>query len=159
MHPTKTFLGAIVASLLLTLPAYAHDMNRHAPAADNKAPTLQKMQANVKKMQAQLARIGKAKNDEVRHQLVADHLQTLRDNMMLAQEIVGDSCPMMEHGKEGGKAMHGQGMHENCDGMAGRQGTAKAEHCDAMTGRMQPLEKRIETMAPAVQPATPAPGK
>lgn len=158
MHFTKTFLGAIAASLLLTLPAYAHNMHRHAPAAD-KTSTLQKMQANVKKMQVQLARIGKTTNEEVRHQLVADHLQTLRDNMMLAQEIVGDSCPMMEQGKAGGKAMHGQGMHENCDGMAGRPGAAKAEHCDAMMGRMQQMEKRIETMAPAVQPETPAPAK
>lgn len=158
MHPKKIFLGAIAASLLLTLPAYAHDEHRHAPAVGNKAPALPKMQANVKKMQAQLARIGKAKNDEVRHQLVADHLQTLRDNMMLAQEIVGDSCSMMEHGKEGSK-MHGQGMHENCDGMAGRQGAAKAEHCDAMMGRMQQMERRIETMAPAVPPATPVPAK
>lgn len=147
MHHLNTLLSAVAASLLLALPAYAHDMHRHAPAAD-KTSALPQMQANVRKMQVQLARIGKAKNDEVRHQLVADHLQTLRDNMMLAQEIAGDSCPMMERGKEGNK-MHGQGMHEHCDGMAGQQGAAKAEHCDAMMGRMQPLEKRIETMAPA----------
>lgn len=147
MHPTKTLLSVIAASLLLALPAYAHNMHQHAPAAD-KAPALQKMQANVKKMQAQLARIGKAKSDEARHPLVAEHLQTLRDNMMLAQEIVGDSCPMMAQGKDGGK-----GVHEHCDGMAGRQGAAKGEHgeahCDAMMGRVQQLEKRLETMAPA----------
>lgn len=135
MHPTKTLLSVIAASLLLALPAYAHNMHQHAPAAD-KAPALQKMQANVKKMQAQLARIGKAKSDEARHPLVAEHLQTLRDNTMLAQEIVGDSCSMMEHGK----AMSGQksgAMDEH-------------EHCDGMMERMQSLEKRVGTMAPAM---------
>lgn len=153
MRHLNTLLSGLAASLLLALPAYADHDHQHAPAA-LKAPAasapLQKMQANVRKMQSQLARIGRAKSDEARQLLVAEHQQTLRDNMTLAQEIVGDSCSMMEHGKA-------MGMMEQQGGMAGQKSGAMAEHehCGGMMERMQQLEKRVDTMAPAM----PAPAK
>jgi len=142
----KTILSIIAASLLLALPAYADDTHQHGekagPAAAAKAPAaaqpLQKMQANVRKMQAQLARIGKARSEEARHRLLAEHLQTLQENMMLGKEIAdGESCAMM-HGDAGMMGHQGVGMMGQSGGMTGQGG--------GMAERMQQMEKRMDMM-------------
>jgi len=149
----KTILSIIAASLLLALPAYADDTHQHGekagPAAAAKAPAaaqpLQKMQANVRKMQAQLARIGKAKSEEARHKLLAEHLQTLQENMMLGKEMAdGDSCAMM-HGDAGMMGHQGMGMMEQSGGMMGK-GSGMTGQGGGMAERMQQMEKRMDMM-------------
>ncbi len=138
----KSTLTAIAASLLLALPAYAEDAHHPdqktdaVPAAQTPAtPTaktpaaaqpLQQMQTNVKKMDAQLKRIAKEKNDTERNRLLGEHMQTMRENMMLAGGMAS-GCPMM------GSGMMGSGM-----GMMMGQGD--------MTERMQQMEKRMDMM-------------
>lgn len=142
----KTTLSTLAAALLLALPAYADDAHhpgqKDAPAAPApavkapavKAPTvgapLRKMQANVKKMRAQLERVGKTTGEEARRRLLAEHLQTLQENMMLGKEMADDHCSMMD----GGMAMQG---HPGMGMMAPGSG---------MMERMQQMEKRIDMM-------------
>ena len=147
----KTTLSTLAAALLLALPAYADDAHhpgqKAAPAASApapapaakapavKAPTvgapLKRMQANVKTMRAQLERIGKTTGEEARRRLLAEHLQTLQESMMLGKEMADDDhCSMMD----GGMAMHG---HPGMGMMAPGNG---------MMERMQQMEKRIDMM-------------
>lgn len=101
-----------------------------APASVDKS--VQTMKENTKKMQTQLDKIGRAKNPQERQRLLQEHMQTMRENMMLGKGIMGDmmGCPMMEGGMMGG----GMGM------MGG--GTAP----DAATNRMNMMEKRMDMM-------------
>ena len=82
----KLAMTAIAASLAFATPAFADDAHhpekgqetKAAPAkpAAKTAPTVRKMQDNVKKMQAQLDRIAKATTDEERQEAMAEHMQT-----------------------------------------------------------------------------------
>ena len=89
------------------------------------------MQTNVKKMDAQLKRIAKEKNDTERDRLLGEHMQTMRENMMLAGGMAS-GCPMM------GSGMMGSGMMGSGMGMMMGQGD--------MTERMQQMDKRMDMM-------------
>jgi hypothetical protein len=128
----KTTLTALITALSITLPALAEDTHhpeRADPPTVSKATspdqTVKKMQANVKKMQSQLDRIGKAKGDAERQGLLTEHMQTMQENMMLTRNLSGDmGCPMM-----GGMMIGGGGMGN-----------------EAMMGRMQQMERRMDMM-------------
>lgn len=151
----RFLLLSCLLAAAMTMPAMADDAHHPdkapAPAASQtKAPapeqTVKKMQVNVKKMQAQLDRLGKAKNEAEVQSIMAEHMQTMRENMMLGSGMAGMDCTMM------GGGMMGQGMH----GMMGGEG---AGH-EAMMQRMQQMEQRMDRMqAMMEQMAKPAPAK
>src|SRR5574338_596423 len=89
------------------------------------------MQDDAKKMQSQLERIGRAKTPEERQKILAEHMQTMRETMMLGQRMTkGDmGCPMM--GTMGGGAM----------GMMGTSGEN-----GSMMNRMHQMEQRMDMM-------------
>jgi len=151
MKLNKLMLAGLVASLSLAtaLPAVADDA--HPPeqaAASQSAPpnakasgqTIKGMQANVKKMQTQLERIAKAKTDDERQKVMAEHMQTMQENMQMARGMQAGmmGCPMMGAGVMGpgmmGQGMMGQGMM----GSGGPMGGAE--------DRMQQMEKRMDMM-------------
>jgi hypothetical protein len=126
----KFAMTIIAASLALIVPAYADDAHHPetAVAATAKsAEPVKQMQDNVKKMQSQLVRIGKTKDDGERQKLMAEHMKTMHENMMLAKGMTG--CPMMKGGMDKG-AMQ-------------MDGTAEAE---PMMLRMHEMEKRMDSM-------------
>lgn len=128
-----TTLTALAASLLLALPAVAEEA--HHPeqktdavqAAKPAAKPLQRMQTNVKKMDAQLKRIANEKNETERNRLLGEHMQTMRESMMLAGGMAA-GCPMMGSGMG---MMMGPGMMMGSGDMA---------------ERMQQMEKRMDMM-------------
>lgn len=134
----STYLLAAALAMPLTVVADdAHHPDQAAAPATTPAKaapeqTVKKMQGNVKKMQAQLDRLGKAKNEAEAQAVLAEHMQTMRENMMLGRGMAGMDCQMM------GGGMMGQGMH----GMMGGEG---AGH-DAMMQRMQQMENRMDAM-------------
>jgi len=141
-------MTALAVALTFGSPAFADDAHHPEtaasaaktmpakPAVKNPAPTVQKMQDNVKKMQPQLDRIAKAKTDEERQKAMADHMSTMQENMMMARSMQADAmgCPMMD---DMGKGMMGKG------GMGMMMGGAKAE---GAPDHMQQMEKRMDMM-------------
>ena len=107
--------GAVLRPLLLSAsivlafaaaPAGAVD-EHHPDAAGSRppagatapaqvGPTVEKMQENVRQMQSQLERVAAAKTDEERRAALADHMQTMQANMMLAMQAVGKKIRTVE---------------------------------------------------------------
>jgi hypothetical protein len=150
----RTTLTALAASLLLALPVYAEDAHHPdqktdavpaakapvAPAVRSQAvQPLQQMQANVKKMDTQLKRIAKEKNEAERNRLLGEHLQTMRANMRLAGGMAS-GCPMM------GGGMMGPGMMGGGMGMMMGPGAGMMMGPGDMMERMQQMEKRMDMM-------------
>lgn len=144
----KRTLSIIAASMMLAFSAHAEEANQpeqKADAAVAKATAqpsgeaIKKMQGNVKKMRSQLDLIAKAKTDEERQKLMAEYMQTMRENMMAAKGMLGEgaACPMMKGGK-GGMGMGGMGMMKGL----GDEGHG---HCAGME-RMQKMEQRMDMM-------------
>ncbi|HUX64485.1 hypothetical protein [Sulfuricella sp.] len=145
MKTINTLVFATLTALALSAPYAIADDAHHpdqpktqsattaapvAPASVDKS--VQTMKENTKKMQTQLDKIVRAKNPQERQRLLQEHMQTMRENMMLGKGMMSDmmGCPMMEGGMMGG----GMGM------MGG--GTAP----DAATNRMNMMEKRMDMM-------------
>jgi len=148
----KFAMTVIAASLAFAAPVFAEEAHHPETAGEAKsapaqpAPQVKKMQENVKKMPAQLDRIAKAKTDEARQKAMAEHMQTMQENMKMAHEMKAGmmDCPMMEGGmmgKGGMAAMHGGMMGKGGMGMMGGGG-APADAPD----RMQQMEKRMDMM-------------
>ncbi|MBZ0095244.1 MAG: hypothetical protein K8H75_07760 [Sulfuricella sp.] len=145
----KLQLAVIALSAILSAPALADDAHHPdqpktqsattaapvAPASVDKS--VRTMKENTRKMQAQLDKIGRAKNPQERQMLLQEHMQTMRENMMLGKGMMGDmmGCPMMEGGMMGG-GMMGGGM--------GMMGGGAAP--DAAMNRMNMMEKRMDMM-------------
>jgi type I site-specific restriction endonuclease len=95
------------------------------PSEKDVGKTTQRMQENIKKMEQQMDRIRKTKDPAEREGLLQEHMQTMRENMMMGKGMMGGGmsqgmmdCPMM-----------GEGMSP-----------------DAMANRMQHMEKRMDMM-------------
>jgi hypothetical protein len=145
----RLHLTVIALSAILSVPAFAVDAHHPDQAKTQSATTavpvaqasvdksVQTMKENTRKMQTQLDKIGRAKNPQERQMLLQEHMQTMRENMMIGKGMMGDmmGCPMMEGGMMGG-GMMGGGM-----GMMGG-GTAP----DAAMNRMNMMEKRMDMM-------------
>ncbi|MCU0768235.1 MAG: hypothetical protein MUD07_02190 [Burkholderiaceae bacterium] len=144
---TRQFaMTAMAASLAFALPAFADDAHHPQQAQETEAapagsadaeaaPTVQKMQDNLQKMKAQLDRIAAAKSDEERQKAMAEHMQTMRENMKMAGGMMG--CPMMEGGMMG---KGGMGM------MGGDSTDSMAKHMEQMEKRMDMMQMMMEQM-------------
>ena len=147
----KIAMTAIAASLAFAAPVFADDAHHPEKAAEAKgapaqqAPQIRKMQDNVKKMQVQLERITKAKSDEERHKAMAEHMQTMQENMAMARGM--KDCPMMG---SGGMGMMGGGMGGGMGMMGGGMMHGAANPAGA-PDRMQQMEKRMEMMQMMMQ--------
>ncbi|HEY8856313.1 MAG TPA: hypothetical protein VIM43_03020 [Rugosibacter sp.] len=139
----KKTLTILAASMLLTFSAHAEEAHHPEPkagaavakkATQSTGEGIKTMQDNMKKMRSQLDRIARAKTDEERQKLMAEHMQTMHENMMVAKSMMaGDAaCPMMKHGKGG------MGM----GGMTQDEGSGHGTGMD----RMQMMEKRMDMM-------------
>lgn len=156
-------LTALAAALLLATPAFANDAHHPertaeaapAPAAaPNTRQTVQSMQGNVKKMRAQLDRMAAAKTDEARQKAMAEHMQTMHENMMMARSLQPDmmSCPMMDGmGKKGMMDKDGMGQGGGMGMMGGRA------QPDGASERMDKMEKRMDMMQQMMMERQPAP--
>jgi hypothetical protein len=146
--------------LALAVPAFADDAHHPEKVpAETAKPTVQPaakaaakpadetvkaMQGNVGKMKQQLRRIAATKDEAARGKLIAEHMQTMHENMQMAKAMMhehGDGCPMMGEmmSGKGGMMMHGQG------GMGGQSG--------GMDERMRQMEQRMEMMEKRLPPA------
>ena len=145
-------MTAIAASLAFASPAFAED-NHHperaqeaksaAPAKPATKASLQdvgKMQDNVKKMQSQLDHIANAKTDDERQNAMAEHMQTMLENMQMARGMGAGmmGCPMMGGGMMGG-------------GMGMQGGTGMPGQDDMMSKRLEMMEKRMDMMQSMMQ--------
>ncbi|WP_323002682.1 hypothetical protein [Denitromonas sp.] len=131
----KTLATTLLSmSVFLTVPAFA-DQSHHPEQAAAEMPasvTFERMQDNLKIMQAQLQRAAGAKTDEARQKAMAEHMQTMRENMGMVQGMQGGmmACPMMQGGK----------------GMMGGDGMSKD-----MGSRMHNMEQRMDMMQMMMQ--------
>ncbi|MBU1223797.1 MAG: hypothetical protein KKA22_11745 [Gammaproteobacteria bacterium] len=140
--------ATLMLSTLAVQPVLADDAHHPdqkagavTPAADQ---TIQKMQANTKRMQSQLEQMARSKDPAQRQKLMQEHLQTMQENMTAGKSMMGGmmDCPMMKGGMMGGGMgmMGGQGMQ---GGVAGQD--------DMMARRMEMMEKRMDMMQMMIQ--------
>lgn len=135
----KKTLTAIAISLVAAFPAFAEDAHHPDQAAAVSAPapeaTVQKMRDNTTKMQSQLDALAAATSPEERQKLLMEHMQTMRENMMLGRQMAAGQmdCPMM-----GGMGMMQGGGMMMAPGAPGSP--------DAMAERMQQMERRLDMM-------------
>ena len=149
-------MTAIAASVAFATAAFADDAHHPqqipepgAVPTEPAAPAVQKMQDNVKKMQAQLDRIAAAKTDEERQKAMAEHMQTMQENMKMASGMRAGmmDCPMMEGGMMG---KGGMGM------MGGNSPDAMAKHMERMEKRMDMMQMMMEQMTKSASMPMPA---
>ncbi len=150
-------MTAVAASLAFATPTFAEEAHHPQQASEPgvvstepAAPAVQKMQDNIKKMQAQLDRIAAAKTDEEQQKAMAEHMQTMQENMKMASGMRAGmmDCPMME-GSMMGKG--GMGM------MGGNSPDAMAKHMERMEKRMDMMQMMMEQMTKSA--STPMPAK
>jgi len=168
----KLTIAALITAVALALPAWADDTHHPEKAAAAKsapgaattgqlAQSLPKMRGNVKKMQAQLERIAKASTDEARQRAIAEHMQTMLENMQMARGMQAQAmgCPMMDGAMMGKGMMHGEGgmMGKGGMGMMGSSAPADgaADPLQQMERRMEMMQEMMKTMMERM-PAAPA---
>ena len=132
-------LSALAMQPVLAVDAHHPDQQKTGAAAPTAEQTIQKMQANTKRMQSQLEQMAKSKDPKQRQKLMQEYMQTTRENMMAGRGMMGDmmGCPMMEDGMMGG----GMGM-----GMMGGKGGMAGQDNMMMEKRMDMMEKRMDMM-------------
>jgi len=158
----KKTLTTLAAALMLAAPAWAvdehHPEQQAGAAAQSPEKAVERMQENATKMQVQLDRIAKAGTPEERQKLLMEHMQTMRENMMLGQQVAmgsGMNCPMMGMMGGGMGGMMGGGMMGG--GMMGPGGAGPDPQ--AMMNRMQQMERRMDMMQMMMERQMGAPGK
>lgn len=156
---SSTALLASLFSFALMNPALADDLHHPdkakpatAAKAQKAAPeqTVKKMQGNVKRMQVQLDRLTKARNDAEVQKIMVEHMQTMEENMMMAEGMMGMDCASMH----GGQGTQGMGHHPTMGGGMGMMGGQGAGP-EAMMQRMQQLEQRMDRLEQNTPPAAP----
>jgi len=142
-------MSALAMQPVLAVDAHHPDQKAGA-AALTADQTIQKMQANTRRMQSQLEQMAKSKDPIQRQKLLQEHMQTMQENMMAGKSMMGEmmDCPMMKDGMIGG----GMGMMGGKGGMMGpgMQGGAAAQD-DMMAKRMEMMEKRMDMMQMMMQ--------
>lgn len=142
-----TLFAALLLSTLAMQPVLAVDAHHPDQKAGAAAPaaeqTIQKMQANTKRMQSQLEQMAKSKDPNQRQKLMQEYMQTTRENMMAGRSMMGDmmGCPMMEDGMMGG----GMGMMGGKGGMAGQDNMMMEKRMDMMEKRMDMMQMNTGT--------------
>ena len=174
-------LAALLASAFVAPVALAEDAHHPDPAKGGAAigpvaaatalpaPAVaaSRMKENLKRMEAQLDRIAKAKDASERARLLAEHMNSMRQNMGMAQAMMqaeggammgpGMMGGMMGHGMMGGQggAMMGHGVMggaAGCPGMGGgmaMMGSAGA--MEPMMMRMMQMENRLDRMQAMIE--------
>ena len=156
----KSILTVLAISLAAALPAYADDAHHPDQPAAVPAPTpekaVQKMQDNTTRMQSQLEAMAAAKNPEERQKLLMEHMQTMRENMMLGQQMATGQMGAM-----GCQMMGGMGMMQGKGAMMTPDAAATSP--EAMANRMHQMERRMDMMQMMMErmskPAGKTPGK
>lgn len=141
----KSLITAVALSLVTLAPAWAEDA--HHPEgtsattpAQPPAQAVQKMRDNTARMQAQLDALAGAKTPEDRQRLLMEHMQTMRENMMLGEQMVmGMGGPMGMGG-----AMPGRMAGCSMMGMPGSGHMMMGP--EAMHYRMEQMDKRMDMM-------------
>lgn len=140
----KSLLTVMALSLAAVWPAWADDAHHpdKAPVAAATAPapekTVQQMRDNAATMQSQLDALAAAKTPEERQKLLMQHMQTMRENMMLGQQMMSGDGGQMGCAMMGGMGkMHGAMM-------TGPDGAGASS--EMMSYRMQQMEKRMDMM-------------
>lgn len=130
----KAILSTLAMSLAMSLPAFADDAHHPDQAGAVPIPesAVQTMRDNATRMQQQLEAMAASKDPAEQRKLLMEHMQTMRENMMLGQQAAapGMGCPMM-----GGA---GPGM-----GMMGGPGMVSPK---AMSNRLYQMEQRMDMM-------------
>jgi hypothetical protein len=140
-------IATLMFSALAIQPVLAVDAHHPDQKAGAAAPaaeqTIEKMQANTKRMQSQLEQMAKSKDPVQRQKLLQEHMQTMQENMMAGKSMMGGmmDCPMMKDGMMGG----GMGM------MGGKGGMGASGGDDMMAKRMDMMEKRMDMMQMMIQ--------
>lgn len=121
---TTLVSGLALAPAVFANDAHHPDRDRSAMSAASPAGQLpadqaaRLMQENVKRMQEQLENVHRAKDPAERERLLAEHLQTMHENMALGRSMMqGGSAGMGDHGGMG--MMGGQGGMGMMGGMHG----------------------------------------
>jgi hypothetical protein len=148
---------ALVAEPALAVEAHHPDQNPGAaaatgsvtapPAPADAAKSVDKMKSNLEKMRQQLDRIAGSKAPEERQKLLQEHMQTMRENIMMSQSLMmggtGAAPGMGMMSGMGSGGMMGSGMMGMCP-MMGMMGGGMAP--EFMMDRMQQMEKRLDMM-------------
>lgn len=170
MKTINTLVFATLTALALSAPHAIADDAHHpdqpktqpataapvAPASADKS--VQTMKENTRKMQAQLDKISRTKNSQERQKLLHEHMQTMRENMMMGKSMMGDmtGCSMMKEGMMGegmGMGMRGGGMGMMGEGKAGAPPDAAMNRMNMMEKRMDMMQMMMEQMTKSqVQP-------
>ncbi|TVO69023.1 hypothetical protein [Denitromonas ohlonensis] len=142
---------ALSLGLMLSAPVMAHGgpYMGGALAAVDPAQAVEKLKENATRLQAQVARIAEAANDEARGKAVAEYMHSLGEGMVLARALDphGVNCPM----GWGGMGMMGPGMMG--PGMMG-YGAASG---DDPAVRLQAIEARLQMMMQHMMGGQPVP--
>jgi hypothetical protein len=129
----------LASTFLAWQPALAVDAHHPDQKAGTAAPaaeqTIQKMQANTRKMQTQLEKVAQSKDPMERQTLMQEHMKTMQENMMMAKGMMGADCP------SGGMGMGGMGMMGG-----GGMGMMGGKDLDLTMDRMRMMEKRMDMM-------------
>lgn len=130
-------LSTLVIQPVLAVDAHHPDQQKTDAAAPTAEQTIQKMQANTKRMQSQLEQMAKSKDPKQRQELMQEYMQTTQENMRAGRSMMSDmmGCPMMDDGMMGGS----MGMMGGKGGMAGQDNMM-------MEKRMDMMEKRMDMM-------------
>ncbi|QTQ38340.1 Uncharacterized protein ToN1_42380 [Aromatoleum petrolei] len=152
MATTALALSLAAISLATTSPAWAEDAQHPEQAATAPAPaatpeqTVQRMRDNTAMMQSQLDALAAAKTPEEHQKLHMQHMQTMRENMMLGQQMAaGDGAPM-GCAIMGGKGMMGGMMSGMMGGMGMMGADPSGASPEAMAQRMHQMERRMDMM-------------
>lgn len=138
MKPRNAVLATAIVASLFVVPAFADDAHHPAESGQEarKAPdkAIKSMRDNVAKMKKQLDAIARAKTDEERNKLIAEHVMTMRENMMMAREMGdGMNCPMTKGGMMGGMG-------------TGDKPSTPEERMDRMEKRMDMMQMMMDHM-------------
>ncbi|TVT49081.1 MAG: hypothetical protein FHP94_08265 [Denitromonas halophila] len=167
---------ALSLGLMLSAPVMAHGgpyMGGPLAAVDP-AQTVEKLKENATRLQAQVARIAEAANDEARGKAVAEYMHSLGEGMVLARALDPHSvnCPMgwggmgmMRPGMMGpgmmgpgmmGPGMMGPGMMGPGMMGPGMMGYGAASGDDP-AARLQAIEARLQMMMQHMMGGQPVP--
>lgn len=146
MKSSSRFTVVALLGLALTAPVAFGDEAHHpeqkvaAGAAPGKPaePPVQKMKDNTDTLRAQVDKIAKTKDQAERQKLMQEHMQTLREGMMMAGGPGGAA----------GMGMPGGGMMMDCPMMGQTMGGGMSGD---MMQRMQQMEKRMDMMQMMMQ--------
>ena len=140
----KAILNTLAMSLAMSLPAFAEDAHHpdQAGAAPIAESAVQTMRDNTARMQQQLETMAATKDPAEQRKLLMEHMQTMRENMMLGQQAAapGMGCAMMG-GMGPGMGMMGPGM-----GMMGMMGGPAMASPEVMASRLHQMEQRMDMM-------------